>query len=75
MKNLNGVSLWQCNWHELFDFQLFADVSDSGINACIFQKKLCMQSFDQIYLKEKNQFKYMQYGTILLYVVCACLCI
>lgn len=35
MKNLNGVSLWQCKWHELFDFQLFTDVSDSGINAYI----------------------------------------
>lgn len=59
MKNLNGVSLWQCKWHELFDFQLFADVSHSGINAYIFQKKLCMQSSDQICMEEKNQFKYI----------------
>lgn len=59
MKNLNGVSLWQCKWHELFDFQLFADVSDSGINACIFQEKLYMQSLDQICLKEEDWFKYI----------------
>lgn len=54
MKNLNGVSLWQCKWHELFDFQLFTDVSESGIKAYIFQEKLCMQSFDQICLQEGN---------------------
>lgn len=54
MKNLNGVSLWQCKWHELFDFQLFTDVSDSGINTYIFQEKLGMQSSDQIDLKNKN---------------------
>lgn len=59
MKNLNGVSLWQCKWHELFDFQLFADVSDSGINAYIFQEKLYMQSLDQICLKEEDWFKYI----------------
>ena len=53
LKNLNGVSLWQCKWHELFDFQLFTDVSDSEINAYIFQEKLCWQNFDQIGLKEE----------------------
>lgn len=54
MKNLNGVSLWQYKWHELFDFQLFTDVFDSRMNVCIFQEKSCMQNFDQICLKEKN---------------------
>lgn len=59
MKNLNGVSLWQCKWHELFDFQLFTDVSDSGINAHIFQEKLCVHSFAQNLLKEENKFIYI----------------
>lgn len=59
MKNLNGVSLWQCKWHELFDFQLFTDVSDSGINAYIFQEKVCRQDFNQIGRKAENYFKYM----------------
>jgi hypothetical protein len=54
MKNLNGVSLWQCKWHELLDFQLFTDVSNFGINACIFQKKFCMKSFDQICRSAEN---------------------
>lgn len=65
MKNLNGVSLWQCKWHNCLIFNYLQMYLTLGLMPIFFLEKWCWQNFDQIGLKD-NWSKYMEGRTILL---------
>lgn len=52
MKNLNGVSLWQCKWHNCFDFQLYLQMYLTlGLMPIFSWRNGVSKNFDQIGLK------------------------